>query len=138
MTPSQIKKRIVYWQKQMGLGGWELSYSPLPAPEDSLATTSPDVMSRSAVIRFLPNTPNSQYDRLIVHELAHVLLMEMSDLFDRAVGDHQAEAQELLRGQWRRFEEPVCERLAYALTGVERLEFQDDAPDHWKNSETCR
>lgn len=138
MTPAQIKRRIAYWQRQLGLGGWDISYSPLAPDPDSLATTNPHVITRSAVLRIHPKAPEGQVERLIVHELAHVLFAEMTDLFERSKGAHQEEAQGFLDGQWHRSEEWVCERLASALTGIDPVEFLDDQPDHWKTATLCR
>lgn len=138
MSPNAVKKRIAYWQKLMGLGGWELFFSDVDAAEDSLATTNPEVMTRQACIRLLHGAPDDQVDRLLVHELTHVLLREMTDLYERGIEDRGTEAKGFMEAQWSRFEEGVCERLAFALTGVARVEFNEDAPHHWKHASLVR
>jgi len=138
MTPRQIAKRIAYWQTRLGLGTWDIHYSTETPGHDERASCDFYVVSRSAVIRIAHDAPDHQIDRLIVHELGHVLMAEMHDLFDRTVGDHQAEAQAFLHGQWERAQEWTLERLAYALTGQERVEFGDDIESHWKTATLVR
>ena len=133
MTSKKIAARIAYWQKRMGLGGWELWLSDHAPDADALATTHPEVTQRQAAICIHPDAPDDQVDRLIVHELAHVLTCEMADLFHRATADHGSEAQAFMEGQWERASEWVMERLASALTGQTRVEFNKDAPPVWKS-----
>jgi hypothetical protein len=118
LTGKQVAKRIAFWSKKLGTDGWQVRYSLIPADEEHRASTTPDGDRRRAVIQISADCPDSQVDREIVHELLHVLLYEANDLFERSVGDHQPEAREFLRGQWRRSVEWPIERLVDALTGI--------------------
>lgn len=133
MTRAKIIKRIAYWQKVMGLGSWELFLSDHPADDDALANTNPSIETRHAAIRIRKGAPDDQVDRLIVHELTHVALCEMSTAFRQGVEGRSHEAQEILGIAWERAEEWFCERMATAFTGVSRVEFGDDAPEVWKS-----
>lgn len=134
MTPRQISKRIAFWQRTLGLGTWDIHYSPEAPGSDERASCDFYVVSRNAVIRIAKDAPDHQIDRLVIHELGHILMAEMHDLFDRSAGDHQAEARAFLEGQWERSQEWVLERLASALTGQPRVEFGDDVESHWKTA----
>lgn len=138
MTRTKLTKRIAYWQDRMGAGGWTLYVSGIEPEHECRANTDIDLINREAAIRIHPLAPDSQIDRLIVHELGHVLMAEMEDLFDRTVGDHQAEAQALLHGQWKRSQEWVLERLASVITGQERREFNPETPEVWKDATPVR
>ena len=138
MTASRLKRRIAYWQKVLGLGSWEISLSEHPADEESLATTHTDGKTRQAALCFKPGTPDGQYDRLIVHELTHVLLMDCRIPFQEAVETRGAEARHILDQAYERGEEFACERLAMALTGIERVEFGYDVPAPWRHVSLVR
>jgi hypothetical protein len=132
MTPRQIAKRILYWQSKLGLGSWDIRYSPVSPEDDERASCLFDVRTKYGAVCIAKDAPVDQVDRLIVHELLHMLMGEMQDCFDRSVGSHQEEARSFLEGQWLRSQEWVLERLADTLTGSRRIEFGDDVSHVWK------
>ncbi|HET8784074.1 MAG TPA: hypothetical protein VFM38_00445 [Candidatus Limnocylindrales bacterium] len=109
---------IVGWVPRLGLGSWDVRYSPLqPDRDDERASVEVDCIRRRPAIRIDAACPDTQLEREVIHELLHVLMAECEDTFDRALGDLGSEARAFLRGQWERAQEFAIERLTDALLG---------------------
>lgn len=73
MTPRvQARRLLPGWQRRLRLGDWQVAVSDLEPEADSRSNVDYDVTLRRAVIRLLGNTPPSQIERQLVHELLHV------------------------------------------------------------------
>jgi len=115
----RMNVHIEEWAIYLGLAGWEIRFSTLPpSDDDDRGSTDIDCVHRRAVIRLDSNIPASQVDRVLVHELIHVLLADVTDTFNRTAAELAPETAKFLRGDLHRAEEWAIERLADIITGT--------------------
>ena len=112
------------WLPRLRLHGWRVAHSPLPpSGEDERSSVDIDVNIRSAVVRLRADTPDSQVERQVVHELVHVVLSGMEDTY-RAAKEHTPKAWDDAGDRmWGRAEEAAIEALTDALTGSRRADW---------------
>lgn len=128
----RMNDRIREWQDVLGMGHWEIQFSPLPPLKDSRASIDIDIHHLRGAFRIDSHVPASQVDRLIVHELLHALQAPMEDCLVRALSEHGESAQAFLRGSWERAQEFVNERLTSLITGTEIEHFDSgDEGEPW-------
>lgn len=134
MKPRSVAKmnaRIRVWQEALGLGGWQIAYSPVEPDPDARASSQVSVTTRMACVQVQPDAPESQLDREIVHELSHVLLAELAALFEKGIESRGSEARDILEGQWSTGCEQVIERLVDVVTAIPRGEWvHEDGHNH--------
>lgn len=112
------------WMPALRLGSWRVVHSSLePDDADQRSCVNIDVLIRSAVIRLRSDTPSSQVERQVVHELLHVLLSGLEDTY-RAAKEHTPKAWDDAGDRmWGRAEEAAIEALTDALTGSARADW---------------
>lgn len=95
------------WQRALRLSEWWVGISDVPCDDmDMRSMVDIDRNLHRAVIRFDATLPNDQMERQIVHELLHVRLAELEDVFRQVVGeDGTADTW------WHRAEERTIEAL---------------------------
>lgn len=125
MNPAAALARTALssWQGRLRLSDWRLAVGDEEPEPNDRSTVDMDVLSRSAVIRLRSDTPASQVERQLVHELLHVRLAEIEDVHDLAL-EHAAPAftQVALRA-WDRACEPAIEAITDALTSTTRADW---------------
>jgi hypothetical protein len=105
------KDLIWDWQVKLRLTEWHVGVSDVaPDEDDQRSSVDIDRNLHRAVIRFDPTLPLDQRHRQIVHELLHVRLAELEDVFRQVVDD-----DETARTWWHRSEERIIEALTDAL-----------------------
>lgn len=120
VTKKAMDAHLRKWADYLGLGSWHVAYAPEDPDEDKHAADSHSFPpTEMAAIRLSP-CPVSQVDRLVVHELLHVLNARLEDTFEKAVSDRGSEAKALLEGLWKSEMERVIEKLVDCLTEVPR------------------
>jgi len=121
------------WQSRLRLADWQIAVSNLEPDPDDRSTVNMDVRVRSAVIRLRSDTPPSQVERQVLHELLHILLSGMEDAY-RAAKDYTPKAWDDPGDiVWSRGAEFAIEALTDALTGTERCEW-GPVGDPWKDA----
>lgn len=116
---------VARWQRALGLEDWRIGVAPIP-PTDADERSSVDIDRNThvAAVRFDPTLPDDQRERQVVHELLHVRLAELSDVFRQV-----AEDDEVAKTWWHRSEERAIERLTDLLVPHEpRREYRGSAP----------
>ena len=90
MTEAQIRKLVAKWQKRLGLGEWHLMVK-FDDTMESIADCEAHWRYLHATIRFnLPKMdaraacqPLETHELTVVHELTHVLLAPIDDMFGK-------------------------------------------------------
>lgn len=127
----RVQAQITAWQSELGIADWVVRYSPLEPQQGDRSTVDMDVRIRSAAVRLRHDTPASQVDRQIVHELLHVLLSGLEDVLE-AAQVHTPPAFDLVaRRMWDRAMEFAIERLVSLIVGEPRGEW-DPASAEWQ------
>ena len=117
------QKVIAKWQKALRLADWRIVLSGLEADPDDRSTVNMDVLTKSAVIRLRSDTPASQVERQIVHELLHIVLVGMEDAY-RGAKEYTPKGWDAAGDRiWSRGSESAIEALTDALTGTIRAEW---------------
>lgn len=116
---ARILAAIDKFQADFRLRDWDIDYTPdqTMRQKDSAAQTDIRHHQRSATIRVDDNTPDAQIERVIVHEMAHLMLMDMTDLYNHTLSKAGAAGlgvMDLLAEMIER----ICEQIAEAVTGV--------------------
>lgn len=120
VTKKAMDAHLRKWTDFMGLGSWTIGYSPDdPDSDEHMADSHSFVPTEMAAIR-IQACPVAQVDRLVVHELTHVLLARMDDLFMKTASDRGSEAKALLEGQWKQETERVVEKIVDCLVDEPR------------------
>jgi hypothetical protein len=122
----RMNAQIHSWQAFLGLGQWRIAFSTQKVGADERAHADIDLIHRIAAISLRNDLPGNQVDRELVHELAHVAMAELEDLFLRAGADLGKRRRRQFEQQWKRAQEPLCDALADALVGVERMEWIEE------------
>lgn len=118
-----VQQAIALWQPRLRLADWRIAASIEEPDEGQRSTVNIDVLVRSAVIRLRSDTPASQVERQVVHELLHVLLSGAEDAF-RAAKEHTPKAWDDAGDRlWSRGEEFAIEALTDVLTGSRRADW---------------
>jgi hypothetical protein len=114
------KAALAKWQSRLRLADWRIAFSDLAPQVDDRSTVDMDVRIRSAVIRLRADTPATQLERQVVHELLHVLMSGMEDTYRAAKQHTSKDWDEVADRSWDRGAEFAIEALVDALTGSRR------------------
>jgi uncharacterized protein YaeQ len=102
---------IGHWVDRLRLSEWTVLVSDSAPDEDDMRSmVDIDRNLHRAVIRFDPTLPATQRERQILHELIHVRLAELEDVFRLVVDD-----DETARTWWHRSEERTIEAIIDAF-----------------------
>lgn len=117
----QAAALVARWQARLGLSHWRLLVSDRPPDEDdSRSEVDIDRNVLQALLRFDPVLPDDQLERQVVHELVHVRLAELDDVFRQV-----SVPDSVPRTWWGRAEEATVEALVVALLpGMSRREYR--------------
>lgn len=123
MTTLVSPELLERWQRRLRLSDWHIAVSSEEPGEEDRSTIDMDARIRHAVIRFRSDTPASQVERQLVHELLHALLTGMEDAYNAARTYAPASHDEAARRLWDRGCEFAIEALCDALTGTKRADW---------------
>lgn len=105
---------------RLGLEDWTIGYSTAtPDESDKRSTVDIDRNLHVAIIRIDPACPAGQWRRQIFHEVLHVRLAELEDVFRLLVL-----ADETASTWWHRSEERAIEALVNALVDTPRHDYR--------------
>lgn len=71
----------------------------------------------AAVVCIAPTAPDSEIERIVVHEMLHVLMQQVVSTFESAKGCASPGAAAELHERWEMAEEQMIEKLTIALVG---------------------
>ena len=126
MTPAQLKKQrqrlariIAAWAGRLRLDAWDLEVLWDEEPEDpeALASVSPSDLYDQAQLRFRRDWmthSNHELNRIVVHELMHVLFRDLGNAARsiHVTGCTTADARALWHDRCNDAEEGLIDRLA--------------------------
>jgi hypothetical protein len=117
------REQLADWQRRLRLSDWHIAISTEEPEPDDRSCIDMDLPIRQAVIRFRSDTPASQVERQLVHELLHALLGGMRDAYDAARSYAPSSHDDAARRLWDRGCEFAIEALCDALTGSRRADW---------------
>lgn len=120
------------WQQRLGLGGWDIRLGPLePSLDERAAEVDPWGEKQAAVMSIRSTAPDAGIPADVVHELLHVALDRMDDIFLAAANAAYGEqAREMAKASYREATEQAIEKITKALTG-RGLECWMNEGDSW-------
>jgi hypothetical protein len=127
------EKALRKWQPRLRLADWRIGFAGPPPGDDDRSTVDVDVKVRSAVIRLRDDTPPSQVERQVVHELLHVVVSGMEDTYIGAKAYTPKAWDEQGDRSWDRACEFAIESLTDALTGSRRADW-GPSEEPWKTA----
>lgn len=111
MTFQKYAPKLRSWQERLALADWHIGVSDVPCDDnETRSSVDIDPILHRALVRFHPTTPRDQIERQIVHELLHVRLSDLENVFNRVVGDDSTAT-----AWWHHGEERMIEALVDAL-----------------------
>lgn len=125
MTLSQLRARVNYWAKVLGLAHWRLGVSIVdgfPESEDSDARCTPsnqyDVADIDFKRDFLDESEYEEIEVTIVHELLHALMRDWDQSIER-IDEHLANAvADLWHDSVKHEREGVVDRLSKLIVAL--------------------
>ena len=121
MTLAQLKKRVTYWQKKLGIPHIRVDVK-LADPRyenDAYATCSPSlhydqttITFRTHLIEGTSDVDSRDLDEVIVHELLHFMFRDFDAAARSTESQLAPQAQELLDDRLRHEEERLVDKLA--------------------------
>lgn len=114
---------LAKWQPRLRLADWRIALSSEEPETDDRSTVNMDVRIRSAVIRLRSDTPDSQIERQVVHELLHIVLSGMEDTYRGAKAYTPKSWDDAGDTSWDRGAEFAIEALTDALTDTRRADW---------------
>lgn len=127
MTPATLRKRVAYWQKTLkplGLEHWNLEVDvvedPSPgATRDASAAVSCSTHYDTAWLEFredwLPDAPDEEIDKVIIHELLHVAMRDFDHEADKPEEFLGVVVGEVWQSGMKHAREALVEKLARTL-----------------------
>lgn len=118
---------IARWQKRLRLGDWTIRIAKGMEPDEGDRSTV--VMHsnvRQAVIRLRSDTPESQVERQIVHEMLHIRLIGAERAFIEAKVWTPKASDDPLDAMWHLGQEAAIEALCDALGCEPRADWTDE------------
>ncbi|HSW43511.1 MAG TPA: hypothetical protein VLM76_13470 [Patescibacteria group bacterium] len=117
------------WQDRLRLGDWRIAVSDLEPDPDDRSTIDLHVAIRQAAIRLRGDTPPSQVERQLVHELLHVRFA-LAEQAWRDTRQHTPPAFDPPnRTLWEAGVEAAIEALTDALGCAPRADWGPSAPE---------
>lgn len=116
-----VAKAIKVWKKRLKLQhiNLELNFDEPPEDEDAIASVNPSPMYDWAMIRFAEGFWEEEelfeVNRVLVHELMHVILRDTEVIFELALRQQSYDARGILQNQWTHATESLVDRLAHRL-----------------------
>jgi len=76
---------VARWKTALGLSGWDIRYDPAwTSGPDLLGNISIEYESEVAAIRIHPDTPPVAVERIVLHEMLHILFTDVQDAWEEA------------------------------------------------------
>lgn len=117
------------WQARLRLGNWRIAVSDLEPGPDDRSSIDMHVAIRQAAIRLRGDTPPSQVERQLVHELLHVRLA-LAEQAWRDTRQHTPPAFDPPnRTLWEAGVEAAIEALSDALGCAPRADWEPSSPE---------
>lgn len=125
MTENQLRKRIIYWKRKLGLHDWEFDIAIAPNPGgngDAEAVVSSHHHYESASITYrdtFTKWDQEKLDRITVHELLHVKMRDLDEVHS-SVYDYLAPGvASMFKDQFEHEEEGHIEWLARLIVQLD-------------------
>lgn len=124
-VPTWAKELIHYWRDKLLLTSWtiEIFASPHPHGDENVLGTAvlyPEILTAHITLRNdIPESPTQEWERVIIHEMVHVRLAEVTELviYD-FIPELGAATVRIAEAAFRRAVEPTVESLAHVLWGL--------------------
>ena len=130
--PRDLARRLLpEWQRRLRLGDWMLAVSDLEPGKGERSTIDLHTSIRQAAIRLRSDTPLSQVERQLVHELLHARLALMSWAWRDARSFTPEAFDRSNETLWSAGEEAAIEALCDALGCAPRAAWGIEDPE-WK------
>lgn len=115
---SDTSYSLSVWQTRLGLDGWDIRFAPEWLDEDDGEDANVRFRTdeKVAVVRIRPKVQGANRERLVVHELVHVLLKDYTELANESVA-RAGKPGFVVMDVLHDLEEVICNRIATALTG---------------------
>ena len=134
MTAKQLEGLVRLWQGRLGLEAWDLEVEIARVSEGARAETFRSTTYQEAHVRFAPwvigqgerpsedsgtspldfTTPE-RLERLVVHELLHLVTRDVRGVIADLEGDLHRDVYAKVEERWQFAEEQAVDRLAAAL-----------------------
>ena len=115
----QITEALTFFQQKFRLTDWDIRYTPDNGKKDRDAAAQTDIRhyQRSATIRVDEDVDGDYIDRVIVHELTHLMLSDLTDLYNHTISKTGSVGTGIMDALADMIER-ICEQNAEAFTGV--------------------
>lgn len=124
-VPIWAKESIHYWRDKLLLTSWTVEIFASPHPHDDAhcmgsAVLYPEILTSHITLRDdIPQEPTAEWERVIIHEMVHVRLAEITELVTQELlPELGATAERIAGAAFRRAVEPAVESLAHVLWGL--------------------
>ena len=124
-VPIWAKELIHYWRDKLLLTSWSVEIFSSAHPHDDvncmgLAMLYPEILTAHITLRDdIPQEPTAEWERVIIHEMVHVRLAEITELVAQEfIPELGAAAERIATAAFRRAVEPTVESLAHVLWGL--------------------
>lgn len=116
-----VTRAIRVWSKRLKIQHVKvvLNFDEAPEDEDAIASVNPSSMYDYAMIRlsedFWEEEELFEVNRVLVHELMHVMFRDTDTIFELALRQQSYDARGILQNQWTHATEAIVDRLAHRL-----------------------
>ena len=124
-VPEWVSECVIEWRDKLLLTAWtvEIFTSPHPAEDSNvfgLAELYPEILTAHITLRDdVSQEPTAKWEQVIIHEMVHVRLAEVTELvIQEFIPELGAAAERIAGAAFRRAVEPTVESLAHVLWGL--------------------
>jgi len=118
VTANQITKRVTFWKNELahlGLAHWDIDVIIGGQDSDAYASIHPSDHYDSARIFVDPEISKEMLDRVVVHELMHLVTRDLWDALWEATENLSPGEQNVHRTRLRHEMEGVVDRVARSI-----------------------